>query len=231
MSLVDTPRTIAFSCELLHPPQPVDPAPLQRVHNRMFETGHPTYKSFGVASDGVTLANPQATAGAVSSVAFAADRITFREELSGLTTEEFSTRVTELFALAGAARGIQIVLAQIVTVRTLVVPRRFKDARVFLREGVLKLGGEMESFGREPQLYGLRLVFPPTREQPNAFSLRIESFPSDVRAVFVENQASFGALIPARGLEPLAQNVQATYAFVVERAVSFLARFDARQEV
>ena len=35
------PRTIAFLCELFHAPQALDVAPLQRVHNSMFESGAP----------------------------------------------------------------------------------------------------------------------------------------------------------------------------------------------
>ncbi len=79
-------------------------------------------------------------------------------------------------------------------------------------------------------MYGLRLVFPPQPEEPNAFTLRVESFASDPRSIFLENQGSFGPIVPARGIEPLGANIRATYDFIIDRVLSFVERFDARQE-
>jgi len=223
-----TPRTIAFLCELLQPPQAPDPQALQRVHNRLFSESPPLYGSFHVTPDGAILSNVTTQPGAASSVAFQRDRIQFREELSGLTVDEFSARVLRVVELACAARPCPLFPAQVVTLRSLVNPQHFKDSREFLRSGVLGLGAELAAFGREPQLYGLRLVFPATPEAPNLFTLRIESFANDPRSVFVEVQGSFGPVVPARGLEPLEANVRATYAFVVDRVLPFLGPFDAR---
>jgi len=224
------PRTIAFLSEVLHPPLPVDPAPLQRVHNRMFQASAPLYGSFQVTREGVVLSNPARQPNAVSSAAFLADRFQFREELSGLTQEEFCQRVDELTAKVVPERGIQIFTAQVVTVRTLVNPKHFKDSRGFLKQAVFGFGDELATLGREAQLYGMRMVFPPTPDAPCAFTLRTESFASDPRSLFLENQASFGPTIPARGLEPLTENIRATYAFLVERALPFVEHFDVRQE-
>src|SRR5262245_29470332 len=121
-----TPRTIAFLCEILHPHQVVDPAHVQKIHNRMFESGHPTYKSFAVTGEGAVLSNPMAQPGAVSSASFLADRFQFREELSGLTTDEFAERVQEVTGMAVGLLGVQIFTAHVVTVRTLVNPRNFR---------------------------------------------------------------------------------------------------------
>ena len=117
------------------------------------------------------------------------------------------------------------------TVRTLINPRHFPDSREFVKAGMFGFGSEMGEFGREPQLYGMRLVFPPTPGDPNAHALRIESFNSDPRSVFVENQATFGPTVLQNGLAPVEGNIHAAYQFVVERALKFLAHFDATQEV
>jgi hypothetical protein len=224
------PRTIAFLTEVLHPPVATDPRLVQRVHNRMFEGGDPLYKSFTVAAESAVLSNPTSQPGAVSSAAVLPDRIQFREELSGLTTDEFVTRVLEVTRELVQARQIQIITAHVVTVRTLINPQNFRDSRLFLREGLFGFGAELAALGREPQLYGLRMVFPPTADAPHAFSLRVESFANDPRSLFLENQASFGPLLPAQGLDALAANVHATYDFVVDRALAFVRHFDARQE-
>jgi hypothetical protein len=223
-------RTIAYACELLHLPVPPEPRALQKVHNRMFESGDPPYRNFAVHREGVVLSNPTSQPQAVSSVSFLRDRIQFREELTGLTTEEFVRRVEGTSAQACPARDVQIFTAQVVTVRTLVNPKHFKDSREFLRQGVFGFGAELGDFGREAQLFGLRLVFPPGEKAPNAFTLRIESYAGDSRSLYLENQGSFGPVLLNRGLEALGANIEATYRFIVDRVLAFLGHFDARTE-
>jgi hypothetical protein len=224
------PRTIAFHSELYHPLIEADAARLQRLHNRLFEGGSPTYSDFAVLATGATLSNPGTRPSAVSSVTFAGDRIVFREDLSHLTVDEFAHRVRTITESAASLLGIQVITAHHVTIRTLANPRNFQDSRVYLREGMFGFGEEVGDFGREPQLYGLRLVFPPSENEPNAHALRIESYQGDPRSLFLENQASFAPLLVARGLEPLAQNVHDAYEFLVDRALRFVGRFDVRQE-
>jgi hypothetical protein len=225
-----TPRTIAFLCELLHPPQAPDSHRLQKIHNRLFERGAPPYSSFNVTPLGTLFSNPSPRPGTVSQVAFLADRLQFREELSFLTVEEFGERVRDVTELVADQCGIQLLTAISVTLRTLVNPRHWKDSREFLRQAMFDMGEEVGSLGREPRMWGLRLVFPPGPEDPNAFALRIESYTSDPRSLFIENQGTFGPVHVARGLEPVAQSVEATYRFITERALPFVERFDAHQQ-
>jgi hypothetical protein len=224
------PRTIALFCELRHPPLAVDPLPIQRIHNRMFESGAPLYKSFATTADGALLFDPVARPGAASSASFHPDRCVFREELTGTTVDEFAERVRSVAGEVAALRGVPVFLAQVVTLRTLVNPRHFKDSRELLKNAVCGFGTALEAFERAPQLLGIRLVFPPSTGEANAFTLRIESFANDPRSLFLENQGAFGPTVVAEGLEALSANVHATYRFVVERALDFLARFDVRQE-
>jgi hypothetical protein len=224
------PRTIAFLSEIFHPLVEPDTARLQRLHNQLFERGSPVYTDFAVLQNGAQLSNPAARPGAVSSVAFTADRIVFREELSALTVDEFGRRVRGITQAAAGLLGIQVLTAHQVTIRTLANPRNFRDSRAYIKEGMFGFGPETESFGREPQLFGLRLVFPPTETQPNAHSLRIESFHGDPRSIFLENQASFAPLLVTRGLDALERNVEEAYQFLVDRALSFVGHFDVRAE-
>lgn len=225
-----TPRTIAFLCEVLHPPQVVDPAPIQRYHNQLFESGEPEYRSFNVTPTGSVLSNPVTRPGAVSSVEFLGDRYRFREELSSLTVEEFGTRVRSVSEAVAGLQGLQIFTAQVVTIRTLINPRNFRDSRSYLKQGMFGFGDETTDFEREPQLFGLRLVFPPSQEEPNAFTLRVESFANDPRSIFLENQGSFGPTMLARGTEGLSGCIEETYKFLTERALRFLENFDVRLE-
>lgn len=220
------PRTIAFLCDLFHPPLSLDPHPVQRLHNDMFEKGQPEYSSFAVTPTGPVLSNPVIRPGAASQVAFMADRIQFREELGGLTWEAFAERVTRVGSRMAEARGIQVFSGQQVTLRSLINPRNQRDAREFLSQRMFGFQDEINQFGRAAQLYGLRLVFPPGEGETNAFGLRIESYNADTRSLFLEVQGTFGPTIVARGLEPLGERVRDAYAFLTERVLPFVARFE-----
>lgn len=224
------PRTIAFLCDLQHPLITPDPGPIQKIHNQMFEGGSPIYSSFHVTHEGAVLSNPTQRPDANSSVTFQASRMLFREELTGMTVETFGQRVRQVAELVAPPRGLQVFTAQQVTLRSLVNPQRFRDSREYLKDGMLGLGDELEAFGRQPQLYGVRLVFPATQETPQYYSLRVESFHQDPRSLFLENQGTFTPVVIARGLEQLEQNVTATYEFLVERALRFVGSFDVRAE-
>jgi len=223
------PRTIAFLAELFHPPLPVDPRPIQKLHNALFEAGQPAYASFAVTPAGPVLSNPPARPGAASQVAFLVDRVQFREELGITTSESFAERLVTIMNEAAPLRGIEVVHGHQVTLRSLINPRHYRDSRTFLKEAVFGIDKEIESFERSPHLYGLRLVFPPEGEETNAFALRIESYNADLRSLYVEVQGTFGPIVVARGMDPLEASVKATYRFLLDRVLPFVAQFDARQ--
>jgi hypothetical protein len=225
--MIYTPRTIALVCELYHPPLQPDPAPIQRLHNAMFQSGDPFYSSFSVTPAGAVLSNPVSQPGANSYAAFLPDRFQFREELSGLTHDGFAARVKRVSQDVSKLCGIQSFIAEQVTVRTLVNPRNFKDSREYLKQGMFGFDDEVQSFEREPQLYGIRLVFPPEQGQSCAFSLRIESYNNDPRSLFIENQGSFGPILVEQGLDSVEQNIVDTYEFVVQNSLRFVGCFDA----
>lgn len=233
-----TPRTIAFHTDLVHPPAPVDPGPIQRVHNRLFASSEPLYRNFHVTPKGPVLANQGESPGRASQVAFLADRVRFVEEGTGLTIEEFAGRVTRIIGLVGEERPYPLFAAQQVTIRTLVNPRNYPGGLEFLRDGLLGARSPGEEFGREPGALGLRLAFGMQPDRPQAFAVRIESLPADPRSLLLENQGTFGPIAPAggpatqagQGLEPLEQNILTTYSFATNELLRFLARFETSND-
>jgi hypothetical protein len=226
------PRTIAFLSEVLHPPQTPDPAPVQRLHDAMFRSGDPAYRNFAVTHEGSILSNPTSRPGSSSQVAFLADRMRFTEEHTGLTADEFAARVRGIAEQVTAARSLPVLIGQAVTIRTLVSPRQPAAGLEFMREALMRLGDALDDFGRAPAALGIRLAFTPRPEEPNAFSLRVESVPGDAKALWIECQATFPAIqvqqvadgpAPREALE---RNVHAAYRFATSRALTFLERFE-----
>ncbi|QDU66293.1 hypothetical protein [Engelhardtia mirabilis] len=220
------PRTIAFLCELLHPPVTPDPAPVQRLHDTQFRSGDPTYRSFTVTHEGAVLSNPVQRPGAQSQAAFLQDRFRFVEELTGLTADEFASRVRSTSEPMAEARGLSAFVAQAVTVRMLVNPLGFDSGIEFVGAGLLGVEEELAEIGRPAGALGIRMVFTPRPDEPSAFGVRIESLPSDPRSLWIECQGTFPPLVVAGGLEAVEARVHETYEFTTRRVLPFLARFE-----
>ena len=229
-------RTIAFICELMHPPSQPDTGAVQRVHNGFFQEGDPPYSSFAITPMGPVLTNPSVRPGAISQAVFLPDRFQFREELGGLTCEDFGARVRQVTEAVAAQTGLQDFSGQQVTIRSLVNPRHFNDSRELLRQGLFQLQGPLPYFENDPAIWGLRMVFPPqdsdanlpvfNEDRPTANALRIESYAQDSRSLFLENQGSFGQFAVNDGLDIVEQNITSAYEFLTERGLEFVASFD-----
>lgn len=244
------PRTIALVVELLHPPVGNDPRQVQRLHNELFEAGQPAYAGFQVTPLGPVLSNPTNNPGSVSQVAFLPDRVQFREERGGMTHETFAERVRTIAGRAAELRNMPLFAAQTVVIRSLINPRTASDTRVFLRDRMLGLGDAAGVFGRPTELVGLRLALGneapalyggeasgtgPADGQGN-YGIRIESWQQDARSIFIEVAGTFGPTAPGPGVAggegyaALEENVLSTYAFLEDRVLPFVARFDRRAE-
>ncbi len=223
------PRTIAYLAELLHPPSDPNPRPLQKLHNELFvASSPPPYAGFQVTPGGAVLSNPAHRPQSVSQVTFLPDRIQFREELTALTPETFGERVLQVVEAAVPLRGIQVLSTSQVVLRSLVNPRHWRDSREFMQQAVLGVDEELETLGRVPGTYGLRLSFPPGDAENRPVDLRVESYNADPRSLFLEVRAAHGPIPVPQGLPTLREHVDATYRFLTDRALPFVGRFDAR---
>ncbi len=221
------PRTIAFSAEILHPPQAVRPDLLQGLHNALFRQPAVGYQNFQVAPDGVHLSNLAQAPGQVSMASFLWDRIVLREELRGTSVEDFATRVVNVAATAFRTLGHSAVLMHQVVVRSLIAPRHFRDGREFLSGRLVAPGGEAwQQFGRPLQAGGVRFVFPPHDGHRESYQVRVETWPQDARSLWLENTGSFPGPIGAPDLPQLAEHLDAAYRFLTGPVCRFLATLD-----
>ena len=220
-------RTIAFLAEILHPPMDLEAKAIQGLHAELFDIPELAYRNFTLAPDGIHMTNPVDQPGAVSSVSFLIDRIQFREEMTGMTVEEFGRRMEGVLQRAVPARDLPLATGQQFVVRSLLNPRHSQDSRQFLAQAVCRIDPpELEAFQRPLGLFGLKVVFPQLPQDPSLFSLRIESFNQDPRSLFLENVGTFSHCMLPQGLEELLGNLKRTYDFLDQKATAFLARFD-----
>ncbi|MFN0206969.1 MAG: hypothetical protein ACKVS6_11760 [Planctomycetota bacterium] len=225
--LYDT-RTLAFICELFHPPQQtIDATRIQSIHNELFASPRTGYRNFNFTQGGVVLSNPLANPSANSSFLVSSDRLRLTEELTEVALDDFIARMELVLKLSLQRLEIPIFTACQVSVRSLVNPRQFRDARDYLTKGMFRFSDDdLAPFGRPCQMLGLKLVFPQPAGEKGFYSLRIESWNNDPRSVYMENVGTFTGVVAAAEVASYAECVRATYAFLTDRAVEFLARFD-----
>ena len=200
---------------------------MQTVHNTLYRQPGLGYQNFQVAPDGIHLTNLANAPGQVSSASFTPDRLVLREEMRGVTLEDFAMRAVNVAKAAFETLGITASLAQQFVVRSLIAPRNFRDGREFLsRRLVQPVADTGASFGRPLQSLGVRLVFPPDGEQDQTFQVRIETWPQDPRSIWLENAASYTRPLGIADMPRVADQLTATYRYLTGPVCSFLSRLD-----
>lgn len=226
-------RSIAYLAELIHQPRQHSAEDLQKVHTFSFGDDSCRYQNFMLlpGGAGAALTNPQTQANMVSSATFLADRIQIREEMSGISREDFQARVARLSELSLQVLGVQQFLAQNFIVRSLVNARNYYDSREFIARSVLNMEeDDFQCLQRAPQILGVRLVFPQTNENRGMYSVRVESYAAEPRSLFIENVGVFRSIVNQTNLADLTSNFFATYDYIDGNVVDFIAQFDAREE-
>jgi hypothetical protein len=221
------PRTIAYMAELVFPPMELKLQQVQTIHNSLFSRPEIAYQNFQLAPDGVHLSNTPQSPGSVSAVTYRADRMIVREELRGITVEEFATRLVNVAKLSFQTLGIPSTVAQQFVVRSLVTPRHVADSREFMARRVIGAADEAwAAFGRPMQGVGLQLTFPRTENKPEVFNVKIETWNQDPRSLWIENVGLFTQPTPSANLADLTGCLYTTYKFITGPVSRFLNGFD-----
>ncbi|PIE24815.1 MAG: hypothetical protein CSA62_03010 [Planctomycetota bacterium] len=221
------PNTIGLLSEIIHPPAELEAAKVQAIHNELYNSGPFSYQNFAVTHEGIQLSNPQEAPNAISMVNFLPDRIQIREELGTVHVDDFCKKLDVILHIACEKLSLPMIVAQQHVVRSLINSRNYADSRDFLAGVVCRLTPEaLSSFERPAALFGMKLVFPQDEEHGDVHSLRIESFNQDPRSVFIEDVATYTIGVLPTDISPVAENMRATYRFVREKALGFIAGHD-----
>lgn len=220
-------RTIAFVADLIFPPQNHDQEALQKVHGVVFRDAECRYQNFQVVPGGAQMANPVREPTTVSSCSILRDRIQVREEKTGISQDDFRSRVLRIAKISVNYLNIPAFIVRQFIIRTLVNPRNIQDSREFLAGSVIKAADEdFEPLEKRPDLIGLRLAFNAASPLEGINNIRIESFNQDPRSLFIENVATYRKPITATSSEEIGKDFDDAYAYVGRCVVPFIARFD-----
>jgi hypothetical protein len=150
-----------------------------------------------------------------------------REELRGLTPEDFATKTVDVASTAFQTFGIPVSVAQQFVVRSLIAPRHHRDGREFLSKRLVAPGASAwQALERPIHSLGVRLVLPPQQGSQGTYHVRVETWPQDPRSIWIENTGSFAGPIGAGDAPRLAELLFETYRYLTGPVTNFLASLD-----
>ena len=221
------PSTISLLCDCVHLPAKYTIEQVRGVYNKICNIGG--YENFIRTSTGARIEKQGPGGRGFSRLTFTGDRLQFAEDHMGITAEQFGKKVRTVLEDALPALGIAAILVQQVTVRAVCTPNAFSGAAEFLSGAIFRVPREgLEVFQRPASLHGFRMVFPASKEQPEAFNVRVEAYLADPRSVYIENVGTFKAPISPNHLGVIENQVGAVSEFIVGRVVPFLTQYDKR---
>lgn len=225
--MLSDPRTISLITELLHIPAAHSPERLREVYSEVCRACD--YENFTRISGGARIERREAEGEGFSQLTFQGDRIQVTEDHTGITVDQFARKVHAVLEIALPRLGIPIILLHNVTVRVASTPNTFKSAPELLARSIFKLTPEdIQPLQRPVNVFGFRLVFPPTQDDPRSFNVRVETYVRDQRSLYIENIGTFKHPLQPGEIDKVDQNLHATSAFIAESVIPFLSRFDRK---
>ena len=226
--MLSEPRTISLITELVHFPVVHSPEKLREVYNEVCRSCG--FENFYRIQGAARIERKEPETEAFSQLSFVGDRIQITDDHTGISVEQFGKKSKAVLSTALPVLGIPLIIYQQTTVRITAMPNSFKSAPEFLARSLFKIRPEdLEVMGRPTSVFGFRLLFPPTHEQPQNYNVRVECYVRDGKSLYIENVGTFKTPIQPATIDQVEKNLQMTSDFLVENVVKFLSIFDRRE--
>ncbi len=223
-------RTISLLAELIHIPAKHTFERLREVYNQVSTSCG--YDNFIRLSNGARLerGQGQGEGDEVSTLTFLNDRIQMVEDRLTMPVDQIGRKLVEVLQKAMPALSLPFFLVQQFTVRAISTPNTYKSASEFIGKSLFRIRNEDVALLERPtNIFGLRLVFPPTKSQPHHFNVRIEAYTRDPQSVYLENVGMFKTPVEYQRLEVLQSHLELTSDFLSGNVCRFLSQFDRKE--
>ena len=230
--MLSEPRSISYVLECIHAPVQHQPQDLKRLYAKTVEEPELGYSNFNTGPLGAQMTAvhgpasfPNTTSHSI--LAVGADRMQMKEEWPSISVDDFIRKGEKAFNLVFQELNIPHFVALQCMVRCLISPQGTEDCREWLNERFVGINDEDVSvLGRSPGLFGLRLAFPGTENDPGLHNIRIESFGGDNRSVFLEDSAVYSGKIESNEWQKIDSAMRGSYEFVTGPVMNWLGSFD-----
>ncbi len=222
-------RTVCVLADLIHVPAKTPFEKLREVYNAVSTPCG--YDNCIRLPGGARLERGAGEGDEVSTLTFLPDRIQMVEDRLTTSVDGVARKLIAVLEKAMPALGIPFFLVQQFTVRAIATPNGFKGASEFIGRSLFRIEeDDVAVLGRPTSIFGLRLVFPPTKTDPAGFNVRIEVYTRDPKSVYLENVGMFKTPVEYGRLEVLQKSLEATSEFLSGNVCRFLSLYDRRGE-
>ena len=226
--MLSEPRTITLITELVHLPAVHSAERLRDVYNEVCRTCG--YENFLRVPGGARIEKTEPEGGGLSQLTFLSDRIQLTEDHTGISVDQFGKKISAVLSKALPSLGIPFLLVQVCTVRVTSAPNSYRTASEYFARSVFRIQpDDLKLLERPTTVFGFRLVFPPTAQQPHNFNVRVECYARDGRSLYIENVGTFKSPIQPSNMAEVEKNLQLTSDFLGERVVPFLSTYDRKE--
>ncbi len=223
--MLSEPRTIALIVELIHLPMQHAIGKLRNLYTQLCTECE--FENFTRRPGGARIERPASEEAGLSRLTFSPDRVQFTEEGGLLTLDSFCRRLEVIMERTMDQLGIPLFLMEQCTVRSVVTPGAYKSASDFIGARLTNVASaDLSLLGRHANVFGFRLVVPPTPEHRNSYNVRIEVYARDPKSLYLENVGTFRQPVNRGDLSALTGAMQEAGTFVSERLCPFLSLFD-----
>jgi len=226
--VLSEPRTISLLAEMIYIPQKHSFERLRDLYNRVSTSCG--YDNCIRLQNGARLARGSGEGPQASTITFLNDRVQMVEDNLVMSIAETGKKLVAVLEAAMPILNIPLLLVQQYTVRAIATPNSYKSASEFISRSLFRIRDENVAVLERPtQIFGLRLVFPPTKAQLHHFNVRIEAYTRDPQSVYLENVGMFKTPVQAGQLEVLPRNLELTSEFLSVNVCRFLSQYDRRE--
>ncbi len=228
--MLSDPRSISYVLECIHAPLRHDAQALKRLYAKTIEEPILGYSNFNTGPAGAQMTAVHGPASfpnttSHSMLVVAPDRVQIKEEWPSISVDDFINRGKLALNLAVEELKIPGFVAIQAMVRCLASPQGVEDCRAWLNDRFVGIGqDDINQLGRTPGLFGLRLAFPGTKEDPGLHNIRIESFGGDNRSIFMEDSAVYSGQVAPNQFERIEEVVRGSYGFLTGPVINWLDR-------
>ena len=222
------PRSIAFITECINPQLQPTPQALQKLYTRMVGEAGLSYTNFNLMPTGAQMSTVHGRASlpnttSHSALVFTPDRVQIKEEWPSIAMDDYVDRMKRVLEITMEELAVPSFMVTQCCIRSLVTAQGYDNAHEFFNQHFFSMTKEqVDTLGRSPNLFGLRLAFPPTTDNQSVHNVRVETFTGDPRSVYLENAAVFSKPFGTGQVNVAEEGFRAAYEFLTGNVAEYL---------
>jgi hypothetical protein len=178
-------RLVSIGIELVFVPAVLDEKKCREIFDRISDSH--SIASYQSLPDGSVLMSSKNGKNNLTRYRIAKDRLIINYEQCGQSVNYYQALSDDFIKVFSAVTGNTLFLMHSVVLRKLAGVQDVEDGRGFLAKNVLSLDDDkFKPFARPLHVIGLRMFFPPLKDQPAGYDVKIESLMEDYRTIFIE---------------------------------------------